>query len=137
MAEFPSQYFPVLPSSWNLWPLPMSGHCHVLVRQDNCAVSCSWDVTFLEQFLMSPGARHFLGFFATVCQSCCEHRELGHGMQTQRMRKLERLFLQRGVEERRECASGGDRWHPSTGLRQSECPPQCPAGVGLSVQFLV
>lgn len=40
--------FPVLPSSWNLWPLHTSGLSCVLLRQDICAVSrlsCSWDVT--------------------------------------------------------------------------------------------
>lgn len=73
MAAFPSQFFPVPPSSRSLWPLHMSGCCCALVRQDMCAVSCSWAVTF------HPGtgfdvtwSRTFPGFFHRRCQSCSE-----------------------------------------------------------------
>lgn len=67
-------------------------------------------------FWMLPAAGRFLGFFAAACQSCselCALHRLRHGVQTQRMRKLERLSSKRvGLEERRGCGSGGDRCQP-------------------------
>lgn len=102
----------------------MPGLCRALLRQDICAVSCSWDVTSLPGRLLDVTcSRTFPGvFFSAACQSCCELcalLRLRHGAQTQRMTKLERLFSKAW---RRGGNVAGEVTGPNTGVRQNDHP---------------